>query len=297
MRKVELSKERLGYLLVIPALAVVVGIFLYPFITTLWYSLHSMRLNVPHLGTPWVGIKNYLLLFRFNRFLYALRFTMFFAVVSVGLQLILGIGVALTLHKHFRGRSAVRVSVLAPWAVCLVVAALMWKWMYNASYGIINSVFLQMGLLNQPFDWLGSSAPAAIISCLIATVWRDSPFVAIVVLAGLQSIELNLYDAAEIDGGNRFQVFRFITLPLLKPAILVVLLFQTIHEIRAFDLIFALTQGGPGNATELASLFVYKFTFSFLDFGRGSAAAVVLASLTMILCLIYMRFLFKDEVS
>lgn len=295
MEKRELSKEKLGYLLVIPALSIVGCIYIYPVATTIWYSLHSIRLNVPHLGTPWVGLQNYVNLFHYKRFLYSFKFTLLFASFTVAIQLIFGLGVALTVHKNFRGRGAIRAIIISPWAFSLVVASLMWKWMYNASYGVINSVFMQFGLLDQPFDWLGDSTLSATLAALIAVIWRNTPFAAIVLLTGLQSIHPEMYEAARIDGGNKFQIFQSITLPLLKPAILMVLLFQSIDGIRAFDLMYALTLGGPGNATELASLFVYKFAFSFLDFGRGAAAAMVLALLTVALCFIYMRLLLKQE--
>lgn len=288
----EISKEKLGYLLVIPALVIVAGMFIFPFAITIWYSLHSVRLNMPTAGTPWMGLMNYIFLFSFERFLYSLKLTLLFAGSTVAIQLILGLGIALTIYKNFRGRLVVRAIVISPWAICLVVAALIWKWIYNAAYGVLNYVLMRMDLLSEPCDWLGSGT-LTIIAAMVAVIWRDSPFAAIILLTGLQSINPQLYEAGKLDGANRFQLFWSITLPLLKPAILVFLLFQSIHEIRAFDLMFALTQGGPGNTTELASLFTYKFMFSYLDFGKGSASAIVLAIFTMVLSLFYMKILVK----
>jgi len=286
-----LSKKELGYLLVLPVLGILGFISFYPFITTIYYSFHSIRLNLPHLGTPYVGLKNYIMLLKSSRFIYDFEITLFFASAVVAIELFFGLAIALVLNKRFKGRGIIRATVITPWAIALVVAAQFWKWMYNATFGVVNAGFFSLGLIDRYIDWLGESSLLAICSAMVAEIWRETPFMAIVMLAGLQSIPDQLYEAAKIDGANIFQLFRKITLPLLKPAILVALLFRSIVAFRAFDLMYNLTQGGPGNSTELASLYCYKLYFKYLDFGRGAAGTVLMAIFTTTLCLIYLKLI------
>lgn len=286
-----LTRKQLGYVLIIPALVVIVCISVFPFITTGYYSLHSIKLNMPYLGSPYVGFKNYIHLLNSSRFIYSFVFTLFFAGVVIVSQLVFGLAIALVTNKRFKGRGIVRATVLVPWATALVIAAMLWRWMYNSVYGIINSLFLLLGVIDKPVDWLGASAPLAISSVIVTELWRNTPFMAIIMLAGLQSIPGELYEVARVDGAGVFQSFRKITLPLLKPAILVALLFRSIEVFKSFDLVYALTGGGPGNSTELASLYAYRLLFKYLDFGRGSAAALLMAIFTTVLCLFYIRLI------
>ena len=286
-----LTRKQLGYVLIIPALVVIVCISVFPFITTVAYSFRTMKLNIPHLGTPYVGFKNYIRLLNSSRFIYSFVFTLFFAGVVIVSQLVFGLAIALVTNKRFKGRGIVRATVLVPWATALVIAAMLWRWMYNSVYGIINSLFLLLGVIDKPVDWLGASAPLAISSVIVTELWRNTPFMAIIMLAGLQSIPGELYEVARVDGAGVFQSFRKITLPLLKPAILVALLFRSIEVFKSFDLVYALTGGGPGNSTELASLYAYRLLFKYLDFGRGSAAALLMAIFTTVLCLFYIRLI------
>lgn len=290
-----LTRKQLGYVLIIPALIVIVCISVFPFITTVAYSFHTMKLNMPHLGRPFAGFKNYIHLLNSSRFINSFKITLFFASVVVVAQLLFGLAIALVINKRFKGRGIVRATVLAPWATALVIAAMLWRWMYNAVFGIINSLFLLLGAIDKPVDWLGASTPLAISSVIVAELWRNTPFMAIIILAGLQSIPEELYEAARIDGAGVFESFRKITLPLLKPAILVALLFRSIDAFRGFDLVYALTAGGPGNSTELASLYSYRLLFKYLDFGRGSAATLLMAIFTTVLCLVYIRLISVEE--
>ena len=290
-----LTRKQLGYVLIIPALVVIVCISVFPFFTTLHYSLHTIKLNVPHLGRPYVGFENYIRLLNSSRFIYDFKITLFFASAVVVAQLLFGIAIALVINKEFKGRGIVRATVLTPWAIALVIVAQFWKWMYNGVFGVANALFLLLGVIDKPVDWLGASASLAISSVIVAELWRNTPFMAIVILAGLQSIPGELYEAAKIDGAGAFQKFWRITLPLLKPAILVALLFRSIDAFRAFDLMYALTRGGPGNSTELASLYSYKLLFGYLAFGRGSAATILMAIFTTVLCLTYLRFIRIEE--
>jgi len=295
IRREGLTRKQLGYVLVIPTLAVIACIAVFPFIITANYSFHTIKLNVPHLGRPYVEFENYIRLLSSSRFTDSFKITLFFASVVVAAQLLFGLAIALVLNKEFKGRGAIRATILAPWAIALVIVAQFWRWMYNGVFGIINFLFLSLGVIDKPIDWLGESASLAIGSVIVAELWRNTPFMAIVILAGLQSIPGQLYEAAKIDGAGVFQKFRRITLPLLKPAILVALLFRSIDAFRAFDLLYALTRGGPGNSTELASLYAYKLLFGYLDFGRGSAATILMAIFTTALCLTLLKLIRIEE--
>ena len=199
------------------------------------------------------------------------------------------------LNLTFKGRALVRASILIPWAMATVITAILWKWMYNAVFGVINAIFLAIRLTSAPIDFLGGSGFSAFMSVLVVEMWRETPFVAIILLAGLQSIPHELYEAAKIDGAGRTHCFRSITMPQLAHAMLVALLFRSINALRAFDLLYVMTAGGPGTETEIASLFAYRTMFQSLDFGNGSASAVVLAFFTTILSLIYINVITVKE--
>jgi ABC-type sugar transport system permease subunit len=295
IRTGRLSRTQLGYILVAPALLLIAFVSVYPFFTTLWYSLHTMRLNVPAMGRPFVGFENFVTLFGMTRFRNAIWLTVKFAGTFVSLQIVFGLLIAMVLNLTFKGRSLVRASILIPWAMATVITAILWKWMYNAVFGVINAIFLAIHITNAPVDFLGGSGFSAFMSVLVVEMWRETPFIAIILLAGLQSIGHELYEAAKIDGASRMQCFRSITIPQLAHALLVALLFRSINALRAFDLLYVMTAGGPGTETEIASLFAYRTLFQYLDFGNGSASAVVLAVFTTILSLIYINVITVKE--
>jgi multiple sugar transport system permease protein len=172
-----------------------------------------------------------------------------------------------------------------------VMSALLWRWMYNPVFGFINGALIQFGILSQPYNWLGTTALSAAVSTLIVEIWQNTPFMALILLAGLQGIPSELYEAAKIDGAGRLGCFWHITIPQLRHAILVALLFRSIDAFRSFDILFVLTQGGPGTSTEVMSLLSYRTLFQYLDFGRGSAVAVVMAIITTGLSLVYIKVL------
>ncbi len=290
-----LSRTQLGYVLVAPALLMIAFVSVYPFVTTLWYSLHSMRLNVPSAGQPFVGFENFATLLSMSRFRNSIWLTFKFAGTFVSLQLVFGLLIAMVLNLSFKGRALVRASILIPWAMATVITAILWKWMYNAVFGIINAIFLAIGLTHASIDFLGGSGFSAFMSVLAVEMWRETPFVSIILLAGLQSIPNELYEAAKIDGAGRLACFWSITVPQLKHALLVALLFRSINALRAFDLLYVLTAGGPGTETEIASLFAYRTLFQYLDFGNGSASTVVLAFFTTVLSLIYINVITVKE--
>jgi ABC-type sugar transport system permease subunit len=287
---IEQQEARIGWGLVLPALLTVLLVALFPLVWTLWESIHLHDLRMPWLGRPFVGIDNYVEAFADPRFRDALGHTAFFAVTSVTLELVIGLWLALALNRAFRGRGLVRAAVLIPWAIPTVVSALLWRFMFEGQHGIANTVLVELGALREPVVWFIQPV-AAWVPVVLADVWKTTPFVALLLLAGLQNIDASLYEAARIDGASAWRQFRYVTLPLLKPAIVVALIFRTMDAFRVFDLIYALTGGGPGTSTEPIALYTFNVLLQNLQFGYGSALSVIVFLITFGLALLYIRFL------
>jgi ABC-type sugar transport system permease subunit len=288
----EQQEARLAWWLVLPAVGTITLIALFPLGWTIWESVHLHDLRMPWLGRPFVGVEQYVEALHDPRFWGALGHTVFFAVVSVGLELVLGLGPALALNQAYRGRGLVRAAVLVPWAIPTVVAGLLWRFMFEGQ-GVVNAVLGHMGVLREPLVWF-IHAGTAWVPVILADVWKTTPFVALLLLAGLQNIDASLYEAARIDGASAWRQFRYVTLPLLKPAILVALIFRTLDAFRVFDLIYALTGGGPGTSTEPIALYTFNALLQNLRFGYGSALSVIVFAITFGLALVYIRLLGAD---
>nr|WP_029191190.1 sugar ABC transporter permease [Ornithinibacillus scapharcae] len=220
----------------------------------------------------------------------ALWNTILFTVVSVAIELVLGLGLALILNKAMLGQGLIRTTSLIPWAIPTAVAALMWSYLYDGSSGIIAHFFENLGLISQSQDLLLSQG-GAMVSTILADVWKTTPYMALLLLAGLQNIPKSLYEAASIDGASKVKGFFTITLPLLKSSILVALLFRTLDAFRVFDLIFVLTGGGPGGATETMSIYAYKTMFGQTNFGYGSVVVMIMFLCVAIISIIFVRLL------
>ncbi len=287
------AEVRLAYLLVAPAVLAIAVVAFYPLVSDLWLSLHSKNLRFPARGEPFVGMQNYLALLQDSRFWNALRTTSIIAVASVSAELVLGMLAALAIHRAFRGRGMVRAALLVPWAMTTVVTARMWDWIFNANYGVFNAVLLKLRLIDGYRAWT-ASADSAIWVVIGADVWKTMPFMALLLLAGLQMIPSELYEGARIDGAGAWRLFWRITLPLLRPSILVALLFRTLDAVRIFDLPFVLTGGGPGYATETLSIYAYRTLFTNLDFGYGATLAFGMFLAVMIVAFFYVKVLGSD---
>jgi trehalose/maltose transport system permease protein len=271
-----------GYAFLVPAVLFLTLIALLPVLTTVWLSF---RRQMPVFGiSQFLGLANYSYLASDGRFWRAVGHTAYFVLVSVSLEMALGLGLALLLNLKFPGRGVARALVLVPWAVPSVVAARFWGWILNADFGVLNY------LLGIHINWLGDPF-WALNAAILADVWKTMPFVVLLLLAGLQVIPEDLYRAARIDGANRWQLFRYITLPMLLPVILLVLLFRTMDAARIFDIIFVLTGGGPANASETLVVYAYKLLYRTLQFGYGSAISVATFLFIFGLSLIYVFLL------
>lgn len=292
-RTIEAEERRLGWLLIAPALTVIAGIALFPLGWTVWESLHIHDLRMPWRGRPFIGIENYLAIAADRRFWVSMGHTAFFTVISIALELLLGLFLALAMNRAFRGRGLVRAAVLVPWAIPTVVAALLWRFLFDAEAGIANAVLLGTGVIDEPIVWFIRAATAW-VPVILADAWKTTPFVALLLLAGLQGIDETLYEAAAVDGAGPWWRLRYVTLPLLKPAILVVLIFRTLDAFRVFDLIYVLTGGGPGTATEPIALYTFTALLQNLQFGYGSALSVIVFLVTFGIALLFIKGLGVD---
>jgi len=265
--------SRRAYFFVAPAVTLVVLLALVPLLAVFWMSFRRV---MPVFGIDrWASFGNFAHLFSDSRFWSSLGTTLYFAVVAVTLEIALGLGIALLLHRSFRGRGLARTAVLIPWALPTVVAARMWEWIYNPEFGIMNYLLQRLSLTSGPVSWLGDPF-WAIHAAILADAWKTTPFAALILIAGLAAIPPDLARAARVDGAGSFRVFFEITLPLLRPALVVTALFRFLDSFRVFDAIYVLTGGGPANTTETLAVYIYKVVFQTLRFGYGSAIAVTM---------------------
>jgi ABC-type sugar transport system permease subunit len=279
--------RRLGYLLVAPAVVVLLLVTGYPLIYNLWNSFHHVDYIQPPVGT-WAGLSNYAELFTGHSFVPALEHTIGFTIVSVAVETSIGLALALALNKPFRGRAIVRAAIFIPWAVPTVVSAELWRTMFDPQSGFVNYILRELHLPLANTTWLDEKWTAW-TAILIADAWRNTPFIAIVLLAGLQIIPADVYEAAKIDGASAWQTFRRITLPMLAPALMVALIFRTLSSFLIFDVVFIMTGGQPGTSTQVLSYIDYEAFLSSFDFGLGGAIAVALMVMALIIAAFYVR--------
>jgi multiple sugar transport system permease protein len=274
-----LSERRLAVFMVGPSLLMIALVAAYPIGYAIWLSLNEYSVRVAGLSR-WAGLRNYEAVLSDPAFWEAFRTTFIFTAASVALETVIGLAMALAMHSAFRGQGILRTVVLVPWAVLTVVTAIMWRTIFESPFGFVNS------LLGTDTVWLGSE-PQALIVMIIADVWKTAPFMALLLLAGLQVIPGEIYEAAKVDGASMWQRFTRITLPLLMPALLVALIFRTLDALRIFDLPFVLTRGAFG--TDTLSLISYETFQQDRILGLGAAMAVLTFAVVMAVSFIYMR--------
>jgi ABC-type sugar transport system permease subunit len=277
------QRETLGGLLLLaPALLILLGLVIYPFVYSIWLSF--LEKSVGTVGR-FVGFRNFAYVITWPQFLAALQNTATFTIVAVAIKFVLGMAVALVLNQQIRGRNFFRAFLLLPWVIPAFVVYLTWRWLYDPLQGLLNYAMLDLGLITRPIAFL-STKETAMISVIIAHAWRGFPFYAISFLAGMQTIPLELYEAAQVDGASRWQQFRFITLPSLSHIIGVVLLLSTIWTANAFEPVYLLTGGGPSNATTVYTMLVYLMGMVNLRLGEAAAVSVLFLPLLIGLVLL-----------
>ena len=293
--RINLSDQRwLGLLLMLPTLVAIFGVILIPLVSSIVLSLYRRDLSRPQ-WDAFVGLGNYIKLLGDDRYLNSLKATFIFSSTSVVLELILGVAIALILHQRFRGRGFVRGLMILPWALPSIVNAAMWEWIYNADYGALNALLTQLGIIDEYQIWLANPR-AAMALIILANVWKETPFTTLLVLAALQGIPEDLYEAAKVDGASAWQRLIHITLRLLLPVIMIAGLLQMIWGFQTFELVYIITGGGPFSSTELVPLRIYTQTFRSLRFGYGAAMAYLTSLLVLIPAVFYIRVAYRTVV-
>ncbi len=289
------QERLLAVLLLAPAALIISFVTIYPLINSFWISLHKWDLTKPLDGHPFVGLENYLFVFRDPTFWDSAKISLVFVVSAVTLEICLGLAIALLLNKDFIGKNLVRMLALLPWAIPSVVNGIMWKWILNPSYGALNGFLYSLGIIDEYVIWLGSRE-LALVMVVLADVWKETPFIMLLFLSALQTIPEDLYEAARVDGANPVQALFKITIPMIRPTLFVAVALRTIWALKSFDLIYTLTAGGPSGGTSVIGYYTYIKTFVSLNLGRGSAVAYIMTFVVAALVLVYQRALYrKDE--
>jgi len=274
---------------VAPAALVVLLIVVVPLGRALWMSLFHIVLTRPGIE-PFVGLDNYIEQLTSSDFWASTGRALFFTVASTALELSLGLGLALLMDQPLRFRWLLRSVIILPWALPTIVNALMWRWIDNAEYGSLNALLTQTGIIHEYQPWL-SNSDTAMWMIIIADVWKMTPLCAILLLAGLQGVNREVVEVAQVDGAGPVSLFRHIILPLVMPVVLVVLVLRTMEAFKVFDIIWIMTHGGPANSTQTIAIYAYQTAYQGFDFGRGAALGYLIALVIMVLAAVYLRLL------
>jgi multiple sugar transport system permease protein len=285
--------ERSALLLILPVLVALAVVAVFPILYSFYTSLFELNLARP-LRRPFVGLDNYVRMLQEPRIHVAIARTAVYTLVTVATTTLLALVVALFLNERFRGRRFLAVLLLVPWATPSVVNGLIWKWIYDPNYGALNGLLKAAGLIDRYVIWLGDPDKTLYLIAN-AAVWKQMPLAAILLLVTMKAIPEDLYKAARVDGANHIQRFLHVTLPSLRPGLMLVLVYETMISIRHFDLFMILTQGGPGDASSTLSWQIYVETFVSLRFGTGSALAYILALATLMLGYLMIRLLRRES--
>ncbi|MBR9893846.1 sugar ABC transporter permease [bacterium] len=285
--RASLGRQVLPYAMLTPAVLVTLAIVFFPMLQTAWMSLHEYVLFRPNDFT-WVGLDNFKAALNDEVFWISLKHTIIWMCTTIPAQLLLGLVTALLLNQEFPWRPVARALIIIPWALPSVVIALMWVWIYDSNYGIANEFLLRMGLIQQAIPWL-ADPDTALASIILTLTWQGFPFFAVMILAGLQSIPQSYYEAASIDGASAWRQFWHITLPGISGVMMTAVLLRMIWVANSFDVIFVMTGGGPGYATHTLPLYAFIKARTNLDFGYGSAIAVLFTLLLMVVVVFYLK--------
>lgn len=287
----ELSREWLAALFILPAVAFTLAILAYPLLSAFVLAFHRVTAeSLIEGGGAFVGLRNFAFVLSDPTFLTSARNTAMFVGFSVFLEVVLGLGIALVINDRSVWLSRVtRALILVPWAIPPIVNGLLWSFIYNSKYGYLNALLYQTGMVKDFVQWVGDPR-LALFAVVVAYVWRTTPFGVILLYAALQGIPEEVHEAAEVDGATLWQRFWSVTLPLLRPVLVVLLVLRTTFAFMVFDEILAITQGGPGNATWTLAWYTYSHAFRYLDFGVGAASGFVLALLVGATAVLYTRY-------
>lgn len=287
-------KDSAARLLLTPMVIIMVVVTGFPLINTLWLAFTDASLTGKGYDWSWAGLENFAYIIDDTDFRAALGHTFYFTMVSVGIEVVLGVLVALLLNQEFVGRTIVRALLILPWALPTIVNAVMWRLIYNPEYGSLNALLTQLGVISSYRSWLGEPA-SAMNAVIFADVWKNYPLIALIVLAGLQTIPRDLYEAAIMDGAGAWTRFWKITLPGIMGPLSVALVLRAIEAFKVFDIIYVMTRGGPADVTKTASFFVYQESFTYLRAGSGAAYALTVTALSGLMIALYVLMLRRRE--
>jgi len=282
-----------AYLSILPAILIIFIFTTYPVFYNLDLALHKNVLTAPG-KHPFTGMKNFVDVLKTPGLIRSFKTTVQFTAVSVVMVVILGISTALLLNEKFVGAKVLQVLVLIPWAIPVVMAGIIWRWMFAGNVGVINGLLYSLGTIDKYYSFLGNPT-AAKLALIVARLWKDVPLATILLLATLQVIPPELYDAAKIDGGGAWAAFRYVTFPFLRPTLTVLFILETLIGFITFDLVFVMTGGGPADATTLLAWYTYTEIFTHLNLGRGAALAFIIALLTLVMAMFYFWALRSEE--
>ncbi|MFC5402211.1 carbohydrate ABC transporter permease [Cohnella soli] len=291
-----MSEGRFALILLTPTLLLILGLLLYPLIYSIYLSFVDLNITNPDIGTQFVGFNNFADNLNDPAFWNSLKITFYFSGVTVIGSLLVGLGAALLLNGKIRARGLFRTLILIPWAIPLVIVGMIWKLILHPNYGSLNALLIKLGIIQHNIAWL-SDTKWSLVMLFLSEIWRSFPFVALLYLAALITIPQDLYEAASVDGATKSKAFRHITLPYLQATTLVLLILRTIDAFRSFDLIFALTKGGPANSTEAVGLYLYKQGFTFANFGGSAAGSYIVTFVILILVFVYIRLMKVQNIS
>jgi ABC-type sugar transport system permease subunit len=294
-RRLSLRRQdaRTAWLLLAPSLLVILGVTLWPVISTFFLSFFNAPSGLDQTRT-FVGLGNYIDMLKDQTFWETIGRTLYFTVISVGLELALGLAIAQLIHSRPWGWKFLRISLIIPWAVPTIVNGAMWRWIYSADFGALNGLLMQLGLIKHYIPWL-TLPEMAMNLVIVADVWHTMPFVALILQAALATLPEDLDEAAAVDGANAWQRFWKIRVSLLRPAILVALIVRTVDAFRVFDIVYIITSGGPAYKTLTITYLTYLNSFSFGKQGTGAALSFLISIFTITMALIYIKFLYRPE--
>jgi ABC-type sugar transport system permease subunit len=284
---------RIAWLLIIPSLVVILGVMLWPIVSTFILSFYNAPTGINQART-FVGLGNYLDMLKDQTFWETIGRTLYFTIVSVSLELILGLAIAQLIHSHPFGWKVLRFSLIIPWAVPTIVNGAMWRWIYSADFGALNGLLMQLGLIQHYIPWL-TLPNMAMNLVILADLWHTMPFVALILQAALATLPEELDEAASVDGANAWQRFWHIRLPLLRPAILIALIARTVDAFRVFDIVYIITSGGPAFKTVTITYLTYLNSFSYGKQGTGAALSFLISIFTIAMAFVFIRVLYRPQ--
>lgn len=292
LRKMENNANFFGVAMMLPAVIVVAVLVLYPLLYSLYLSVYNVSLLMP--GQKFfIGLNNYIEAIKAVDFRVSVGRTFIFVVTAVWAELVLGMTFALLLNREFKGGRISRTLMIAPFVLPTIVFAVLWQWILDPTYGPLNSLLMQLGLIQNYHNWLGS-ASGAMTQIIIADIWKNTPLVTLFILSGLQGIPNEIYESSQIDGASQYYRFTRITLPLLRPTILVVTVLRTMEAFKIFDLVYVLTGGGPSNGTKVIAFHIYEKTFKALNFGQGAAVSYLVFIVILLMAIVYFKLIYSE---